>query len=42
MLLYQLLACTIHGKISHTKTKNLKHQVQRGMKNLNFLTDHFL
>ena len=44
MLLYQILACTIHGKISksHTKTINLKYQLPRGMKNLNYLMDHIL
>ena len=37
MLLYQTLSFTIHGKIqkSHTKTINLKYQLQTGMKNLN-------
>ena len=32
MLLYQVLAYTIHGKIlkNHTKTVSLKYQLQRG------------
>ena len=40
MLLYQILANTIHGKMlkSYTKTINLKYQVQHGMINLNYLT----
>ena len=44
MLLYHFLASTINGKIykSHTKVKNLKNQVQRGMKNLNYLKDYIL
>ena len=44
MLLYQILAFTIHGKISrsHTKIINLKHQLQHGMKNLNYLMGHVL
>ena len=44
MLLYQILGSTTHGKIQkcHTKTKNLKYQVQRGMKNWNYLMDKFL
>ena len=42
MLLYQILACTEHGKIkkNHTKIINLEYQLQHGMKNLNYLTDH--
>ena len=37
MLLYQILALTMHEKIlkSHTKAINLKYQLQRGMINLN-------
>ena len=44
MLPYQILACTIHGKIykSHIKTINLKYQLQHEMKNLNYLMDHIL
>ena len=44
MLLYQILAYTIHEKIlkSHTKTINLKNQVEHGMKNLNYLMSHIL
>ena len=43
MLLYQILAFTIHGKIykSHTKTIHLK-RLQLGMKSLNYLMDHIL
>ena len=44
MLFYQILAYTIHGKTlkSHTKLISLKHQLQRGMINLNYLMDHIL
>ena len=37
MLLYQILAYTIYGKVhkSCTKTMNLKYQRQQGMINLN-------
>ena len=44
MLLYQILAFTMHGKIkeSYTKTINLKYQPQQGMINLNYLMDHIL
>ena len=43
MLLYQILASTVHGKIkSCTKGMNLIYQLQRGMINLNYLTDHIL
>ena len=44
MLLYQILAYTIHEKIlkSHAKTINLKYQLQRGMKTLDYLMDHIL
>ena len=43
-LLYQILAFTICGKIykSHTKTINLKYQLQHGVKNLNYLMHHIL
>ena len=36
MLLYQIFAYTVHGKI------NLKYQVPHGIKNLNQLMDHIL
>ena len=44
MLLYQILAYTIHGKNKkyHTKTINLKYQLRRGMENLSYLADHIL
>ena len=44
MLLYQILAFTTLGKIqkSFTKTINLKYQLARGMKDLNYLIDHIL
>ena len=44
MLLYQILAYTIHEKIekSHIRTINLKYQLQHEMKNLNYLMDHIL
>ena len=44
MLLYQILALAIHGKIhkSHTNIINLKYQLQRGIINLNYLTHHIL
>ena len=44
MLLYQIFAFTICRKIkkSQTKTINLKYQLQRGMINLNYLTDCIL
>ena len=37
MLVYQILAYAIHGKIKnrHTKTISLKYQLQRGMRNFN-------
>ena len=37
MLLYQMLAYAMHGKIlkSETKIINLKNQLQHGMKKLN-------
>ena len=39
MLLYQILASTMHekDKKSHTVTIKLKYQVQRGMRNLSCL-----
>ena len=39
MLLYQILAFTIHERVqqSYTKLINLKCQLQCGMKNLNYL-----
>ena len=44
ILLYQILAFTIHGKISksHIRIINFKYQLQHGMKNLNYLMDHIL
>ena len=44
MLLYQILAYTIHGKIlkSYTKTIMLKCQLQRGIIILNDLMNHIL
>ena len=45
MLLYQILACTMHGKIfkkSHIRTIHLKYLPQHEMKNLNYLIDHVL
>ena len=44
MLLYQILAFTIHGKIykSNTKVIDLKYQLQYGMEKLNYLIDHIL
>ena len=44
MLLYQTLGFTIHKKMqrSHTKIVSLKYQLQRGMKNLNYLMDNIL
>ena len=44
MLLYQILVSTTNGKIykSHTETINLKYHLQRGMKNLIYLTDCIL
>ena len=40
MLLYETLAYTIHRKKSNAKTKNLKYQLQREMRNLNYLMNH--
>ena len=44
MLLYQILAYTIHGKIlkSCAKLVNLKCQFQHGIMSLNDLRDHIL
>ena len=44
MLLYEFVSSTIHEKKveSHDKTRNLKYQLPRRMKNLNYLTDHIL
>ena len=45
MWLYQTLAFTLYiekYKTSHTKTINLKYQLQDGMKSLNYLVDHIL
>ena len=41
MFLYQILVCTIHGKIlkSQTKTINLKYHLQHEMENLIYLMD---
>ena len=33
MLSYQILACTIHEKESHTKTINLRQKLENGTKN---------
>ena len=42
--MWQILARIIQRKIlkSHVKTINLKYQLQHGMKDLNYLTDHIL
>ena len=44
LLLYQILACSIYFLIlkSCTKTINLKHQLEHGMINLNYLMGHIL
>ena len=44
ILLYQIAAYTIHGKVqrSHIRTTDLKYHLQHGMKNLNYLMDHIL
>ena len=44
MLLYQILAFSIHVKKlkSHTKTIILKYKPRHGMKSLNYLMDHIL
>ena len=43
-LLYQTLAFAIHEKIlnRHINLINIKHQLQHGMKSLNYLMDHVL
>ena len=44
MLLYQILAFTMHGKVqkSHTQIINIKYQLRHGMKSFNYLMDHIL
>ena len=44
MLLYQILAYTVHRKVSksHTKTITLKYQIPCGEKNFIYLFDHIL
>ena len=42
MLLYQILAFTVHKKNIKVIKTSLKHQLQLGMTNLNYLTDHIL
>ena len=44
MLLYQILAYAIHGKIKnrHTKTISLKYHLQREMRNFSYQTDQIL
>ena len=42
MLLYQILAYTIHGKILKKSYKSNKFKIQHGIKNLNHLTDDIL
>ena len=44
MLLYQILAFTITGKMqkSHTKIINLKYQLRHEIKSLNYLINHSL
>ena len=44
MFLYQILVYVIHEKLWKTNitTINLKSQLQRGTKNLNYLTDDIL
>ena len=44
MLLYQIVAYNIHGKLlkSHTNTTKLKYQFPHGMNNLNYLIAHVL
>ena len=43
MSLHQILASPIQAKHkSHTKIINLKHQLQRGTKTLNYLVDYIL
>ena len=43
MLTYQILACTVRKtKKSYAKTINLKYQLRREMKKLNYLINHIL
>ena len=44
ILLYQILVFFIHGKIlkNHIRILNSKHDLQHGMKNLDYLMDHIL
>ena len=44
ILLYQIVAFSIHRKIleSHTKIINLKSQLRYRMKGFNYLMDHIL
>ena len=47
MLLYQILASSIHGEMEsikkgHIKTTNLNYLLQHGKTNLNYLMDHIL
>ena len=44
IFLYQILAFFIHGKIfkNHIRILNSKHDLQHGMKNLDYLMDHIL
>ena len=44
ILLNQIIVFTMHGKIlkSHIRIINLNHQLQNGIKNLNYLMDHTL
>ena len=44
MLCCQTLTCNTHEKIQkgHVRTINLKHQLQHGIKNLNYLMSHTL
>ena len=44
MLLHQIIASNIDGKVlkSHTKSINSKYQLLRGIKNLNYLMDYIL
>ena len=42
MLLYLIVAYTIHGEIKKSDIINSKYQLPRGMKYLNYLTDQIL
>ena len=43
VVLWNLSICYTYKNIKgHTKTKNLKYQLQHGTKNLNYLMDHIL